>query len=174
MASERLIYPTKEIKTRQTKKHLLLVEKNLWQKESFLLLAACARLIGFSHKFFRQIGVRPICLLLHHRHQHLWLLEPTLCCEKGTPASNQVRTIVWLSRAPRPRALIHLRVHTHTQTHHGFTVPGYYSDRSLLTAPLSSGLSYCMVASATAARCEAEKKKKKDRWRHAPTQRSSS
>lgn len=95
------------------------MEKNLWQKESFPLLAACARLIGFSHKFFRQIGVRPICLLLHHRHQHLWLLEPTLCCEKGTPASNQVRTIVWLSRAPRTRALIHLRVHTHTQTHHG-------------------------------------------------------
>lgn len=33
---------------------------------------------------------------------------------------------------------------------------GYFGDRSLLTAPLSSGLSYCAVAVTTAARCQAE------------------
>lgn len=32
----------------------------------------------------------------------------------------------------------------------------YFGDRSLLTAPLSSGLSYCAVAVTTAARCQAE------------------
>lgn len=95
------------------------MDKNLWQKRAFFCWLPVHASLVFLTNFIRQIGVRPICLLLHHRHQHLWLLEPTLCCEKGTPASNQIQTIVWLSRASRIRTLIHLRVHTHTQTHHG-------------------------------------------------------
>lgn len=68
-----------------------------------------------------------------------------------------------------------VRAHSYTDNSslRGFTV-GSYSDRSLLSAPLSSGLSYCLVASATAARCVVKKKqnKKAGRLRHKPTQRS--